>query len=505
MTLRAHAALAVCVLLLACTLGARLPGAVHDALWQDEVGTQRVISKPTLGAALDEIVRRESTPPAFYVIARAADRAAVGLTPDSRARTVRAVSIAFGLGTTALTFALAWELLPLWAAALAGLLASFASVLVVHGSELRAYSLLALACAAFALLLQRAAARPSLRLLTLLSGVVALGSLTHYFFLFTFAAGVVWLLVSGGRRLLLGRIGLALVVGLIPLAVWWSPFWLRQYEHGIYGTGRPFTLARFLDFLPSIFAPQPVVLDMGIVIHAGVTLTVLVPAVLLLRRTEGRLCALFALGPFLGASALAWATEERIFNTRNLIGVAPFAAITLAWACASLPWRRLTVASGALVGTLVVAGFAYGESRLGRTPYDRIADELIGQGLRRDEPLLWLGRYHGIVAVGWYLTLDGPADAWPRVVVSTPTEDSCNALGAVVGTETGRQWLERHRDAVLAQTSIPSFGNVAQGGRKPDLIVARLRWSAGILDRPPWTTNWFLFHRAGTRSPCLAP
>jgi hypothetical protein len=509
---RRSARLAVGVLLVACTLGAQLPGAAHDALWQDEIGTERVISQPTVGGALHAIVDGESTPPAFFLLARGADRAATGLRPDSRARAIRALSLLFSLGCTVLTFVLAYELMPLWGAALAGLLVSFGS-LVVYGSLLRAYALLAFACVAFAFLLERAAARPGLLRLALLSAAVGLGSLTHYFFLFTLGAGVLWLFLSGLRGTALARVGAALGVGLIPLAAW-SPYWLRQYRHGIYATAPPFDFAHFVGLLPSFFAPDAIVSNAGLGASAVVTLAVLVPAALLLRRSEGRLCGLFVLAPFLIVSVLVWVTGERVFRDRNLIGVAPFAAIALAWGCASLPWRRVSYGAGFLVGAVVIGGFAYGEIDLGRTPYDRIAREMIRQGFRRDEPIFWFGSWGGHVPMGWYVTMDEPANMWPRLSVFRPSKGACSELEVVARTQTSRLWLERHRDAIVAETSLPSYGDVPQGRRNPDLIVARLRWSAGILtplevvdpDLDRWPTapiNGFLFRVAGSPSSCL--
>ncbi len=508
----ARLAVGVGVLLAACALGAGLPGAMHDALWQDEIGTERVISQPTVGGALHAIVDGESTPPAFFLLARTTDRATTWLTPDSRAKALRSLSLGFSVGCTALTFVLAYELMPLWAAALAGLLVSLGS-LVVYGSLLRSYALLAFACVAFAFLLTRAAARPGLLRLALLAGVVALGSLTHYFFLFTLAAGVLWLLLSGLGRTALTRVSAALVVGLIPLAAW-SPYWLRQYRHGIYATAPPFSFAQFVGLFPSLFAPDAIAGNTGLVTRALVTVAVLVPAAFLLRRAEGRLCGLLVLVPFLVVSGLVLVTGERVFRDRNLIGVAPFAAIALAWGCASLPWRRVSLTAGLLVGMLVIAGFAYGQIALGRTPYDRIAREMIRQGFRRDEPVFWFGSWAGHVPTGWYLTSGEPANTWPRLVASRPSKGACSELEVVARTQTSRLWLERHRDAVVAETSLPSFGDVPEGQRNPDLIVARLRWSAGILtprevvdpDVDRWPTaplNWFLFRVAGARSPCL--
>ena len=509
---RRPARLAIGVLLTLCALSAGLPGALHNALWEDEIGAERVISQPTLHDALQVIVDRESTPPAFFLAARAADRAAKGLRPETRAKVLRSLSLAASVGCTVLTFVLALELVPLWAAALAGLLVGLGPVGVVYGSLLRSYALLAFACVAFAVLLERAAGRPRFRRLAGLSGIVALGALTHYFFLFTLAAGALWLVVSGLPRKSIARVCAALLVGLIPLALW-TPDWLRQYRHGIYATAPPFSFAHFLSLLPQLLAPQAIVAITGLAVSGVVTVVVLGSAALLLRQPEGRLCAFLVLAPFLVVSLMVWVTGERVYRDRNLIGVAPFAAIALAWGCAALPWRRVSFAAGVLVGALAVAAFAYGQTALGRTPYDRIAHAMVEQGFRRGEPIYWFGSWEGQFPVGWYLTSDKPANTWPRLVLAQPHKGACRALEVVARTATGRLWLLRHRDEIVAEKSLPAFGDVPQGRRNPDLIVARLRWSAvnrplaelmtKDVERPTLaTTNAFVLGVAGAQPSC---
>jgi hypothetical protein len=501
--MRRSAPYVVLVLLLALTLSARVPGAIRLAVWQDEIASERVISQPSLRDALRQIVRGESTPPAFYVIARTGDRAIAGRGAERRVEVLRGLSIVFGLGCTAVTFALACELMSLWAATLAGLLVAFSSMLVLHGSELRAYSLLALACAAYALLLQRAAAQPVLVRLTLLSVVVAFGSLTHYFFLFTFVAGALWLVTPGLPRPVATRVGAALAMGLVPLAAW-SPAWLQQYHRGAYATAPRLTFARLTELMPILFAPHAIAAAMG----AGcivVTLAVLGAAVLMLRRPDGRLCGLCVLVPVLAVTGIVWISGERVLQPRNLIGVAPFAAIALAWSCWSLPWRRAGYAAAVLVGALVASGFTYGQVSLGRTPYGRIAAEIRAQGFRPDEPILWFGRYYGITPVAWYLTADGPAGQWPRVEISSPTGTPCRVVEVVARTRTGRRWLAKHRGAILAETSVPSYGDLPLGRRTHDVVIARVSWSPGILDRPARGKNRHRFHLAAIHTPCLRP
>jgi hypothetical protein len=491
------------VLLLACTLGARLPGAVHDPLWQDEIAAERVITQPTPRKALGQLVNADSNPPAFFLTAWAAYHTTNAVDSTvAPARSLRVLSIAFSLLMTALTFLLACELLPLWAAALAGLIVSFASELVAHGAELRPYAMLALACVAFAFVLERTVARPNRLRLALLAGVVAVGSLTHYFFLLTLAAGGLWLVTSGRERLLVRRIGVALAVGLVPLAVW-SPYWLRQYHHGHYAWAPPFGWAWLASFLPTLFAPDLFVSDAGRAAQVAVSLAVIGSAVLLLRRREGRLYALLLLVPFLLA-AMVWAAGARVFSPRNLIGIVPFAAIALSWACVSLPWRRISQVAAVMVGALLVGIFIAGQIRLERTPYDRIAHELIAQGFDRHEPIVWFGNYGGAIPVFWYLTSDGPTDLWPRAFIAKPTGSPCDAVD-VVAHRGGFRWLYQHRADVLSETSVPFYSDSPRGKRaKNDLTIARLRWSRGILESAA-AAHAFLSHRSDTPSPCLRP
>ena len=500
--------LAVIVLLLACTFVARLPDATHYALWQDEIATERVITAPTARAALSQVVRGEATPPAFYLTAWATGRAASALVPAGRqVASLRLLSVGFGLGTTALTVLLACEFLPLWAAALAGFITSFASILVLHGAELRAYSLLAMMSVLFAFLVLKAVGRPAGTRLAMLSGAVAIGSLTHYFFLLTFTAGALWLVTSGLERAVVRRVGLAFALGLVPLAVW-SPYWLHQYQRGNYGVSPHFTFARLIEVVPVLFAPQAIVNDAGPAIRAVVFTAVIGAAVaaFLARRNEGRLCALLVLLPLFATAAIA-TSGQRVFNARNLIGVAPFAAICISLACASLPWGRgrWPQVAAALVGVLVAAGYLLGQVTLGRTAYDRIARAVTAQESGNGEPIAWFGPYGGALPVGWYLTQDAPSDSWPRIVRALPTSSPCPGVEVVARNAAGRRWLDQHRAEVLARTVIPSHGDNQEGKRQPaDVIVARLRWSAGILDRAT-SANALLFHRAGVALPCLRP
>ena len=494
----------VLALLLACTLGARLPGAVGDALWQDEVGAERAALQSTLQSSIRQIVGHESTPPAYYLLARTVDRTTSRVTLEHRVQILHAMSILLSLVVTAGTFLLAGRFLPLWAAALAGLVVSFAGVLVAHGSELRSYPLLAAAAVVLALALEAAAERATPWRLLALGAVVALGSLTHYFFLLTVAAGLLWLLVGGLDRRTAVRVVTAIGIGLVPLVAW-TPAWVFQYRHGAYATSPPISSGRFLEVTVSQLAPQALVLDTPRVLQALATVAILAAAALLLRDRGGRLVGLLVLVPLLAAGLAAWATGDRIFNTRNLIAIAPFCAIALAGACSRVPWRAAGISIAAALALAVIAGFAYGQVELGRTPYDRIAADMRTQGYTRDDPILWLGGFGGIGPVAWYLGTDMPASHWPRYRLAAPTGAPCAAVAVVARNATGRRWLRQHAANVLAASAVPSYGDGPEGKRLTDIVVARVSWFPGVLKQPDRGHARFRFRRADGNPPCLVP
>jgi hypothetical protein len=237
-------------------------------------------------------------------------------------------------------------------------------------------------------------------------------------------------------------------------------------------------------------------------IDAVVTLAVLASAGLILRDRTGRLYGLLVLVPLLLVSTVAWLTGDRILDTRNLIGIAPFAAIALAWGCASLPSRKASFAAGALIAALVVGGFVYGQTQYGRTPYDEIARALRAQGLRGRELVVWFGNQGGIPPVGWYIDPKASAAARPGLEYVESRRDECAAFEVVARTGRGRRWLESHRGAVRQEVRLRSYGDVLQGARREDLVVARLQSTPGILDSLGPTRNRYLLRLKNDTRPC---
>jgi hypothetical protein len=471
----------VALALVACTVGARAP-LLDYPFWQDEIATARVVQQPTLRAVEAQIVLREATPPAFYVTAWAAER----LFGPERVpgKWLRLISLACAVGTTLVTFRLARRLLPLWAAALAGLLVSLASELVFQGAQVRAYSMLAFASVLFVLVLLRAVERPRPLRLAALAGVVLVGSLTHYFFLLTVAAGLAWLLSSAPARAVWLRACGAIAVGLAGLAAW-SPEWLSQYRMGGYSTSPPFSLHRVAEVVGTQFASQPLVADAGTAGRGAIVAAVVGSAAALVAHPrEGRLYGLLVLVP-LGATAAVAAAGPLVLNTRNLLSVAPFASIAVAWTCAALPRRRLGHAAAACLAVLAVVSFCVGGTSARRVQYEAIARQVTMQGFSHGEPLVWFGSWSSHIPVGWYAV---SPDASSRTstglltVRTTRARGRCAAVEVVAGTARGRAWIQHHSSDVVRSSTVSGYGDWLLGRPGPvDATVARLRFSPTLL------------------------
>jgi hypothetical protein len=370
-----------------------LPRALSYAFWQDEVASAEIIVESTPVDVAREVAVGESTPPAWYGLAWALHR--LGLPVEH----VRLASVVFTAALLVLVVVYARRLLPLWAAALAAFLAGAGWQVVRHGWELRAYALLMLATVLLALLLERAVASATKGRLALLAGVVALGALTHYFFLFSLAASLLWLFTSplarGARR----RCAVAVGVGLTPFALW-LPAFAEQYDHQRFSWIGPFDAAAVVELYYDLFARVPDVPDL--VVGLGVLAVVVGGCVVLARRSEqGRHCALLAVVPVVLA-ALAWLGGANIFLPRNLLGVAPFAAIAVAAAVSALP--RSAASGAALLVAALSATLLVRHGPASPPDYERIASVLVDQGWSPTSPIAVVGPLYGTRGpLRWYL------------------------------------------------------------------------------------------------------
>jgi hypothetical protein len=466
-------------------------GAIAHPLWGDEVASARILSEPRIGGVLDRVRRTESTPPAWYVLAWAASKADENITGGKLLAPVerlRLLSVLFAAAASLLT--------ALWAVRLLGdrLLAAVAGSLVALGSapagyaeQLRAYALLTFVSVSFGWLLVQVASRPGIWSCLGLALVVWIGALTHYFFFFTVAAGMVWLWAlrprPSGRR----AATYAVAVGTLAFLPWLSSF-ANQAKQGRYAWIGPFDAASVATLPGSLFfGPQGLLYGLA---RIALTVAVAAGAVVLWRRPGGAAIVALALFPIAGA-AVVWAFGRPIFDERNMLVVAPFLAILAAAGLLALPARAVApVALTALAG--VVLGAAYVQLTLGRMEYDRIAVALVDLGWTSKDPIIVdspRAETSLRVAVGWYLP-DHPT------LAHMGGRNHCSTSFVVTHSSTFRPWVDKHHGRVVELRDFPSYDHPFRGRANGRILVTRLN---GTVDLPGE-----LFAVRGTSISCLA-
>jgi len=368
---------------------------LHDPLWQDEVASAWIIDERSLTAVVHRVVRTESTPPLWYLLAWVSHRAGLAVAD------VRLLSIAALSSAAAITVVLARRLMPLPFAALAGLLVAVGAQFAAHAHELRAYALLTLVTVAFALLLVSEASHATRWCEAGLALTTAAGLLTHYFFVFTVAAALAWLwLDPRGRPIRFRATGAVSIGG--ALGATFLPSALRQYHAGHLWWIGSFSFTKVAAAPFRIFSALATTGMTGRVIPLLVSVTAIAAAVLVCRTSSyGRLFLLFGLGPLLLAGAL-WALGVRIFAVRNLIESGPFLAICAANVVARLP-RRLHLPAAVAVVLAASGGYAWTQVQP-RTPYEQIADALVSEGWQTPNPIAVVGNFFAFRSpLEWYL------------------------------------------------------------------------------------------------------
>jgi uncharacterized membrane protein len=418
----------------------RIPRVWSDSLWQDEVASARILREPTFASVLHRVARTESTPPLWYALGWLLHAAGTPIVD------VRLVSVAAGAATAALVVMLARRVLPLRLAVVAGLLAALGHEFLVHGHELRAYALLTLLSAVFALLLARTTAPLRRRDLVALAACTAAGLLTHYFFCFTVAAGLAWIVLEPslrGRR----RAPLAAVAAGMAVTLPWLPDALTQYHQDRFWWIGRFRLRPVVDTPLRLFTPaiRPIPL---LVVCGVVFATLCVFGAIRLARTSavGRLFVALGLGPLLLA-ALVWAAGVRIFALRNLVEIGPFVAVLAAASVAYLPQRaRLTAAVA--VATALAAGFFTFGTKPDAVPFGNIARVLVREGWGRRDPIAVFGGQNGFFSfrspLEWYLPRQ------PELTLGRTTATPCDTVFAVVHS---RKRAQRLRELGIAESS----------------------------------------------------
>jgi hypothetical protein len=374
----------------ALSAAVNVPRAMDFAFWQDEVGSARVITVSGPISMLRAVVGSENHPPGFYSLGWALDRIGVPVLWD------RTISVLAAMALSGLVVVYARRMMPLWGAALAGLVTALGWQFWRHGWELRPYSLFALTCLLFVLALERAAEGPTRRRLVLLAAAVAAGAMTHYFFVFTLLGGLLWAYLERGRHDL-RRLFLTVAVGLLPLVVWLPAFY-KQFRSGGFQTNPDFSLRSSLETYGSLLVRGHVNLLLALAVLALVVLG----AVRLWRASpRGRLCALGAVVP-VAACSVIWLAGPDIYTAKNLLGAAPFAAVTIAAALTALP-RPLAIAATASAAALLVVGYAEKRGRI-IPDYDRVAAVLVQEGWQESDPIVVFGPpYQLLHPLDWYL------------------------------------------------------------------------------------------------------
>ena len=396
----------------AAAAGLRLPRALGDAFWQDEVASARVIREPTFGAMLHQVVRTESTPPLWYTLAWLTHKAGISI------HDVRLLSVVCDAALIYVAVQVASKVMPLQLAAVVGALLAVSGQLSFHGRELRAYELYVLLVSLFALTLHRAAMLPTTRRLLALAATTAAGMMTHYFFAFTLAAGLVWLWTDPRVRSARRRVTVVLVGALVVCSPW-LPLFIAQYRHDRFSWIGPFNGREVLQTPLLIFNPPLGSVATG----AAFLLCVLGGAWVAYRQGPlQRLCAMLAVLPLVLAAA-TWLAGARVYNVRNMIGIAPSVATMLILPLASLPARR-RVAVGAAVVVAAVGAFVVGQTP--SPPFGEIAAALVRDGWRPHDAVLVDGNLDTYRSpLEWYLP-----DA--HVLVARPLSDLARTTFAVL-------------------------------------------------------------------------
>jgi hypothetical protein len=466
----------------ALAAAATLPGAIDLPLWQDEVASARVLLEESPAGVVDHVARTESTPPGWYLLAWLLREGGISI------EGLRFVSVGLAAALAGLTVVYAGRFLPPWIAGVAGVLTALAWQTVVHGSEVRAYALLALLTLVFALLLERAAARPSLGRLAALAACAAAGAYTHYFFLLAAVAGLVWLAVERELRPAAVRAGAAIVLGSATLLAW-LPGLADQVGAERFGWIDVFDPVKFAGLPSALFwNPGSMYAELGtdpglreaagrVTILAGV-----LAGCAVLRRlgSSARLCALLVLVP-VGISGIAWLAGLRIVTGRNLIGVTAFAAVALAAVLCPLP-RRAALAAAAAGIALAVA--AYVRTPMAERPdFDQVADALVAEGWERGDPILVIGSLPDFRSpLEWYL---------PGGVTLAEAEPAgtCARLFLVTDVPDGHDLLDRAGPASTVDVHA--------------VEVARLPWSSRLAAEAARVGGSFLDSAGGEG--CLRP
>ena len=471
---------------------------IGQPLWLDEVASMRIITAHGVGNVLHLVRVNESTPPLWYLFAHGVDSAVGSLGSGATVITLRFISLVESAILVAVTVIWVRRFMAIPQVALVGGMLSFASILVEHRVELRAYTTLALLVVLSGMALQAASRRPTPSRLGLLALADAAGAMTHYFFVFSLAAGIIWIVVSPLKLRVKAQLLLTTCAAMLPLLAW-LPSLAAQVRAHHFGFIGPFDAHQLVTVWRRLFVQH---------MHAGAWAADLALAFLvvvavgiwrLLRSQHTRLAGLYALVPF-AASATLWAFGQNLFDSRNLIGVVPFVAIAVAAAT-----RLRSKAGGVIVTsvgtTALAASLLFTQLPLHRTAYDTVAMRLTTHGWHPGDPVLFFGSpFPDFNPVAWYLP------GRPLMVRGRPAPHpapACHDVFVVSETRGGREWL-RDRPGLVWSAEVPFYGNRPEGGREPvPVVVAKIRTSNASLLESAGKRSASFFFEPGTGTDCL--
>ncbi len=406
---------------------ARLPRALTDPLWQDEVASARILREPTVGRMLSQVGRTESTPPLWYTLGWLAHHAGVSI------HDVRLLSVGLGATLAGTVVLLARRVVNLTYAALAGILVALGGQFVAHGRELRAYELFGLLTVLFAMALEAEVQSPSFSRECRLCLCTAAGSLTHYFFFFTIIAGLVWLFAEPSAIHVRRRTATAIVAGLI-LCLPWFPILIRQYRQHRFSWIGGFNIETVVNTPLRLFTPLPHPGSYATAVGSIVLCVVLAGAIVLgAHSPRGRLYASLALVP-LALASIGWAAGFPIYSVRNMIGIGGFVAVSLAASVGALPAparHRIAV----LLACGLAAIFAY-DQQLPDAPYNQMAHALVAEGWKTVDPVAVPGNISAFRSpLEWYLP------KFPVLAAVAAARATCGTLYAIDGLEAAKHLL----------------------------------------------------------------
>jgi mannosyltransferase len=322
-----------------------------QSYWYDEAQAAHELHL-SLGSMLSSMVDVETAPPLYFVLgwawAHVFGAGEVAL---------RSLSALAGTALIPIAYLCGRDLVSRRAGLLTAAFVALSPFMIWYSQEAREYMLLAALCGAALLCFVRASREPSARNIARWAGFSVLALLTHYFAGFLIAPQALWLLYRARSR---ASVVAVVVVGLVEVAL--IPLLVSHATASLLGFITGTHLSTRMQAVPIAFALGPSLgnslLGYGL-IGAAVLLAIMI--VLLIVGAEpdelrgagvaGGLAAVVLLVPLVIALL-----GKDYYIERALIPAWLPLAIVLAAACTT---RRLRV-PGAILATIVVAGFTYG-------------------------------------------------------------------------------------------------------------------------------------------------